>query len=49
MTPLFMLRCAEVGIGIADLDHLSIGLILNMWTEKGIYDYVANQDDFDRF
>ena len=43
----------EVGIGIADLDLLTIGLILDMWTEKGNdaekYDFVANQDDFDRF
>ena len=52
-TPLFLLRYVEVGISIADLDLLTIGLILDMWTEKGNdsekYDYVANQDDFDLF
>lgn len=52
-TPLFLLRCVEVGISIADLDLLTIGLVLDMWTEKGNdsehYDYVATQDDFDKF
>ena len=52
-TPLFLLRCVEVGISIADLDLLTIGLILDMWTEKGndgeTYSYVADQSDFDRF
>lgn len=52
-TPLFLLRCVEIGISIADLDLLTIGLVLDMWTEKGNdsekYDYVADQDDFDRF
>ncbi len=52
-TPLFLLRCVEVGISIADLDLLTIGLVLDMWTEKGNdaeqYDYVAGQMDFDQF
>jgi hypothetical protein len=52
-TPLFLLRCVEVGISIADLDLLTIGLILDMWIEKGNdsekYDYVAGQADFDQF
>ena len=52
-TPLFLLRCVEVGISITDLDLLTIGIILDMWTEKGndgvVYDFVANQDDFDLF
>jgi len=52
-TPLFLLRCTEVGISIADLDLLSIGLVLDMWTEKandGVnYRRVAGQDDFDKF
>ena len=34
-TPLFLLRCTEVGISVRDLDLLTIGLILDMWTEKG--------------
>ena len=34
-TPLFLLRCVEIGISIRDLDLLTIGLVLDMWTEKG--------------
>ena len=52
-TPLFLLRCVETGLSIADLDLLSVGLVLDMWTEKGNdslkYDYVATQEDLDRF
>ena len=55
-TPLFLLRCMEVGISIPDLDLLTIGLVMDIWTEKGndgTYSkkpvYVANQADFDRF
>ena len=51
-----MLRCVEVGISIADLDLLTIGLILDMWTEKGNDAeyaknpvYAASQEDMDRF
>ena len=51
--PLFLFQCVEVVISIAGLDLLIIVLILDMWTEKGNdlekYDYVANQNDFDRF
>lgn len=52
-TPLFLLRCTEVGIAIRDLDLLSIGLVLDMWTEKANddvkYRRVADQSDFDKF
>ena len=52
-TPLFLLRCMEVGISIPDLDLLTIGLIMDVWTEKGNdgtdYAYKAQQSDFDRF
>ena len=34
-TALFLLRCTEIGIAIADLDLLTIGLVMDMWTEKG--------------
>lgn len=33
-TPLFLLRCVELGISVRDLELLTIGLILDMWTEK---------------
>lgn len=52
-TPLFLLRCLEAGISIRDLDLLSIGLVMDIWTEKGNdgaeYDKVATQEDFDLF
>ena len=52
-TPLFLLRCIEMGIGIRDLDLLTIGLVVDMWTEKGNddvkYQKVATQEDFDKF
>jgi hypothetical protein len=52
-TPLFLLRCIEIGISIRDLDLLSIGLVLDIWTEKandGVrYRRLATQEDFDRF
>ena len=52
-TPLFLLRCTEVGIAIRDLDLLTIGLVLDMWTEKAndgvTYRRIADQRDFDLF
>ena len=52
-TPLFLLRAMEIGISITDLDYLTIGLVLDIWTEKmndGVeYARVATQDDFDKF
>ena len=52
-TPLFLLRSVELGISIQDLDLLSVGLVIDMWTEKandGVkYNRVATQEDFDKF
>ena len=52
-TPLFLLRCMEVGISIPDLDLLTIGLVMDIWTEKGNdgtqYTVRASQGGFDRF
>ena len=33
-TLLFLLLCLEVGLGISDLDLLTIGMALDIWTEK---------------
>ena len=33
-TPLFLLRCVQLGLSIADLDLLSIGLINDMYCES---------------
>lgn len=52
-TPLFLLRCLEIGVSIRDLDLLTIGMVTDMWTERandGVkYRQVATQEDFDRF
>ncbi len=52
-TPLFLLRCMEVGISVPDLDLLTIGLVMDIWTEKGndgtTYATIAGQAEFDRF
>ena len=52
-TPLFLLRCIEIGISVSDLDLLTVGLVLDIWTEKtndGVkYARVASQEDFDKF
>lgn len=52
-TPLFLLRCLEIGISIGDLDYLTIGMVMDIWTEKANdsvkYDNLATQEDFDKF
>ena len=52
-TPLFLLRCVQVGISINDLQYLTIGLVEDMFTEQGNddfkYQYTATQEDFDQF
>lgn len=52
-TALFLLRCMEIGISIRDLDLLTIGMVLDIWTEKGNdsvqYDRLATQEDFNKF
>jgi len=52
-TPLYLLRCAELGIAMRDLPLLTIGMVLDMLTERANdsaeYEQIATQDDFDRF
>lgn len=52
-TPLFLLRCVQLGISIRDLDLLTIGMVNDMFVESRNDDYdwkpVATQEDFDRF
>ena len=52
-TALFLLRCVEIGISISDLELLTIGMVLDIWTEKGNdsvkYARVAGQAEFDIF
>ena len=52
-TPLFLLRCKQLGLSMTELDLLTIGLINDMFTERENddveYDYKAQQSDFDSF
>jgi len=52
-TPLFLLRCVQLGLSIADLELLSIGLINDMYVESRNddckYATLATQEDFDKF
>ena len=52
-TPLFLLRCVQLGLGVGDLELLTIGLVNDLFTERQNddfkYDTLASQDDFDRF
>lgn len=52
-TPLFMLRCIQLGLSICELDLLTIGLINDMFIEsrndEAKYKTLATQDDFDKF
>lgn len=52
-TPLFLLRCVQLGLSMADLEMLSISLINDMHAESRNdeckYAQIAIQEDFDRF
>lgn len=52
-TPLFLLRCVQLGLSLSELDMLTIGIVNDMFTERQNdnfkYDTLASQDDFDRF
>jgi hypothetical protein len=50
---LFLLRCFQNNIRLDDLDKMDIGMVFDIFVEAGNdsceYDYVATQEDFDRF
>ena len=53
-TPLFLLRCKQLGLSMTELDLLTIGLINDMFTEREDDDYegwseMASQTDMDSF
>ena len=54
-TPLFLLRCVQLGLSIRDLDLLTIGMVNDMYTESrndeavDEYAVLANQKDFHVF
>jgi hypothetical protein len=53
-TPLFLLRCVQIGLSLSELDMLAIGIVNDMFCERERDDYtgwseVAGQTDFDSF
>ena len=55
-TPLFLLRCVQLGISIRDLDLLTIGIVNDMYVESGNDSYsgwkevrLPDQHDIDVF
>lgn len=52
-TALFLLRVCELGLSMDDLDNLTVGMVLDMQTEKANDDYnwrvLATQEDMNKF
>ncbi len=52
-TPLFLLRCKQLGLSMTELDLLMIGFINDLFTEREnddiSYDYRVMQDDMNTF
>lgn len=52
-TALYLLRCVQLGLSLAELDVLEYGTIIDMFTEAANDDFkykeLATQADFDRF
>lgn len=52
-TGLFLLRAFQMGLSMDDLDSMEYGTVIDMMTESGNdgakYNYVATQEDFDRW
>ena len=50
-TALFLLRCVQCGISISDLEFLSIGMVMDIFTENQNDDYkyplIATKADID--
>ena len=51
-TAIFLLRAVQLGLSVADLDYISVGMVFDMLVEKqnDSYDYpvLATQADIDR-
>jgi len=52
-TPLFLLRCLQIGLSIRELDLLTIGMVNDIYTEsmndEYKYETIASQEDMERF
>lgn len=51
-TALLLLRAAQLGIPVSDLDTLSVGMLLDMYTEalndQEEYAIIGTEEDFNR-
>lgn len=52
-TGLFLLRAAQLGISIRDLELMTVGMVTDMLIEanndSAEYPHLATQEDFDKF
>ena len=52
-TPVFLLRCLELGLSMTDLELLTVGTVYDMATEKANdscdYPLQMTQEDYDAF
>ena len=52
-TPLFLLRCLQIGLSLRELDLLTVGMVNDIFVENQNddyeYDEVVDQADFDAF
>lgn len=52
-TPLFLLRCVQIGLSLRELDLLTIGMVNDLFIKRGNddceYSYLPMQEDFNSF
>ena len=52
-TPLFMLRCLQIGLSLRDLDLVTEGMVIDMANERANddseWEEVATQEEMDKF
>lgn len=52
-TPLFLLRCLQIGLSLGDLDLLTVGMVNDIFVENANDEYnyatLASQEDMDAF
>lgn len=52
-TPLFLLRCLQVGLRLDDLDKIEVGIVQDVFVEmandRAKWDYKATQEDIKKY
>lgn len=52
-TPLFLLRCLQIGLSLNDMDLLTVGMVNDIFVESQNDEYtyreLADQEDYDSF